>query len=1325
MMEERMEVLQSDLDALVRVRTRLTRAPDSALSKILAGLLPRLLERMEKNYCLYTTTTAASCSKSDNSSKRIKNEDDGKDNESSILTLVRKDAKHQALVDQTQSELVGLLSHAVERIRIGQHTIPYGTADDADAGSICGGAAPWIDALLPLLQRDWESPVAMTFLLMILQTSLPRYAEKLNITKTNTQNNNEKQRQYDLLVTALLPALTFMVNNAHQKMLLTAASNKQQGDDDEGKSSIPQSLLLTFRSSSWLCLDVLAIHWGLPLSMDTFDEFSWSTPCCSTAKEDLLLDPGSTSSSFGPLPLDTPGSFHLWLDLLLFWPEQDKKNNRRVVRTQAEIMVENSTGMTPEGIERLNHRRKGGQSFWNLRYLRELKLACVHSIVGAPFRTMRANAIQATKLQDNVPLMRHLIICILTASTGSMHGKVALEYINEICLQLSVRNQKGCRGQLASPSDPWVFDGASLVLACCLLVFVLGDEDALTVLSKNATGRKRIDEIIGPYPISFDDEDDAMMDVDDATGNRDGTNLHFERLRRAPVPYAVADHTVGFIMTKLLPSTVDRLAPKTAERANASFGLVAMADTSCLALFVELVEALATAKGTIGAQWAMHCLDSISSQLGANRLIGTDFVQKFGHTCLAVASRVLSQIAEVDAETMVTLGEIQHPAEPHQPVPAGVHGPFRGRRDLNVMLAQHRTSLKKRQLHVDCALKARKQAYRVVTDLATAGIDISHAKFSAGVDGNKTLAPVWDMPIILLKCATGEQDTAMHPYVTDALEAWLEVYKTSLKTAPPEVLKGRVAALLPSLLSAVCCESSVARMAAARWAVLFIKDLDAAVTLHVCTFLSDDVDTMVSSVAKEGLKLLTDCSRVGGTRSACSISFLDRTSEKGAAQLKADLNSRIDHVASSLDVPDSVARELLSSFGFRAKEIIEKCNADRWRILQHCGVSCRCGQVVTMAESTESSVKSEFLCGICYDEVELHELYEMPCAHKFCLACWQSYLSCALQDRPTSATTALVVLCPEQSCNEHVVKEDVEVIEPRLLAQWEDIEVSSFVGSCDDLSSCPGADCKVVAKMEGHRGCYNPAVNCSQCKTTFCFSCGSSPHRPAKCSDYEEWMRIFGSSQFWVKKNAKPCPGCKAPIEKNQGCNHMQCSLCRHDFCWLCLGPLRTHLEPHICNKYEPHTSAEDDEERRALFFTDRFKAHEDAEIFARNEVKSFQEKQDKLSSETLWFASDDDLEHMMTAASTLVQARNFLKNSYVAAWAMRKDLEHRDVFDSHQANLELFTEKLSQLLLTKVHQLYAEQGARAIHMHFRAMVFSTASVDRYMERIITFMESN
>lgn len=68
------------------------------------------------------------------------------------------------------------------------------------------------------------------------------------------------------------------------------------------------------------------------------------------------------------------------------------------------------------------------------------------------------------------------------------------------------------------------------------------------------------------------------------------------------------------------------------------------------------------------------------------------------------------------------------------------------------------------------------------------------------------------------------------------------------------------------------------------------------------------------------------------------------------------------------------------------------------------------------------------------------------------------------------------------------------------------------------------------------------------------------------------------ASKKLMAKIAKTCPGCKRPIEKSYGCDHMTCELssdrcvlfadlarsgtkCRHEFCWQCLAPYKKRTD--------------------------------------------------------------------------------------------------------------------------------------------------------------------
>lgn len=118
----------------------------------------------------------------------------------------------------------------------------------------------------------------------------------------------------------------------------------------------------------------------------------------------------------------------------------------------------------------------------------------------------------------------------------------------------------------------------------------------------------------------------------------------------------------------------------------------------------------------------------------------------------------------------------------------------------------------------------------------------------------------------------------------------------------------------------------------------------------------------------------------------------------------------------------------------------------------------------------------------------------------------------------------------------------------------------------------------------------------------FCFVCGDRQiHWPIDCKKLNEWRDIIKeyveeagggdgekdhdavAQSLWMKTNTRPCPKvsvkglrrrscltifyhgaifqCNAPIQKNEGCNHMTCSNphCKHEFCWICRNDWKKH----------------------------------------------------------------------------------------------------------------------------------------------------------------------
>ena len=91
---------------------------------------------------------------------------------------------------------------------------------------------------------------------------------------------------------------------------------------------------------------------------------------------------------------------------------------------------------------------------------------------------------------------------------------------------------------------------------------------------------------------------------------------------------------------------------------------------------------------------------------------------------------------------------------------------------------------------------------------------------------------------------------------------------------------------------------------------------------------------------------------------------------------------------------------------------------------------------------------------------------------------------------------------------------------------------------------CPYPNCNSYLELKQIR---NKDVTCLN-NHTYCFICLKKPHGKLPCNkDIDSEIREYAQNNF-VKK----CPKCSIITEKNSGCNHITCTKCQHQWCWLC-----------------------------------------------------------------------------------------------------------------------------------------------------------------------------
>ena len=186
----------------------------------------------------------------------------------------------------------------------------------------------------------------------------------------------------------------------------------------------------------------------------------------------------------------------------------------------------------------------------------------------------------------------------------------------------------------------------------------------------------------------------------------------------------------------------------------------------------------------------------------------------------------------------------------------------------------------------------------------------------------------------------------------------------------------------------------------------------------------------------------------------------------------------------------------------------------------------------------------DLTCEICSEDINFDDLRKtkIKCKHKFCSDCWFEYLKEKINNGKVYKLTCMKHECT-QILDEKFIKEIIGSNDELLKKYEKFLNSKKLLDSNKKIKFCPFPDCDGYAEKKGMK----KYVKCNY-GHEFCFVCGQKPHGWKACSKmidkgFEEWK-----SHTLVKR----CPYCQYWTEKQDGCNHMTCSECNFQWCWVC-----------------------------------------------------------------------------------------------------------------------------------------------------------------------------
>lgn len=435
---------------------------------------------------------------------------------------------------------------------------------------------------------------------------------------------------------------------------------------------------------------------------------------------------------------------------------------------------------------------------------------------------------------------------------------------------------------------------------------------------------------------------------------------------------------------------------------------------------------------------------------------------------------------------------------------------------------------------------------------------------------------------------------------------------------------------------------------------------------------------------------------------------------RNSSEITPLLDALVNEVSVLLEVTEDEAQSLLQYIKWDKERLIDEYFSDPDQIRRKAGLEYFTSELLTTLIPPNMQIPPNhkirtFKCRICCDEeCDIRTGFQVGCGHYFCRDCYKSYLQNTIGD----GASCTLVHCPEHQCKETVTKSIVHFfVDSNEAQRFDHFFLRNFIEKSKNMKYCPAPRCERVAIGSGIT-----TIHCD-CGYPFCFRCGEEAHDPCSCQQLAEWQaKCMNESETanWILANTKKCPNCNTRIEKNQGCNHMNCRVCKFEFCWICMGGWAEHGQTtggyYKCNRYDADTSNPEASAiqkakaglDRYLHYYQRYHGHDSALKFAntlREQVErkmvAQQENVGKLSSSVDSSATSGgtangigntitntgwiDVQFLKQAAEQVIDCRRVLKYTYVLGYFLIDSTPEKQLFEYHQEMLEKHTEVLHE----------------------------------------------